>query len=173
MEKNITVVDQNNCHYGTTYPKRAEGLVKKGRAQYIGENTIMLFCLYEPSANINERPDQIMNQKEQINEKSFIEQQIEKLMNFLMTEKSEDGTSILSRESNSNLLIRLTDLLTMCVTASKPDLNGVKLKALGVVEKVAENESLDIRTKTHLTTQIRIMVESVVDEELDEQLDED
>ena len=30
--------------YEATYPKRAQGLVKKGRARFIDENTICLAC---------------------------------------------------------------------------------------------------------------------------------
>lgn len=45
IEKNIIVVDEKGNKYETTYPKRAKGLVKSGRAHYIGENKI---CLLRP-----------------------------------------------------------------------------------------------------------------------------
>lgn len=44
MEKNVLVVDENGKEYGATYPKRAKGLVKHGRARFIDENTICLAC---------------------------------------------------------------------------------------------------------------------------------
>ena len=44
MEKNVTVVDEIGNEIGATYPKRAKGLVKKGRARYVDENTICLAC---------------------------------------------------------------------------------------------------------------------------------
>ena len=44
MEKNVTVVDEKGNKTGATYPKRAKGLVKKGRARYVDENTICLAC---------------------------------------------------------------------------------------------------------------------------------
>ena len=44
IEKNIIVVDEQGNYYGATYPKRAKGLVKNGRARFINENTICLAC---------------------------------------------------------------------------------------------------------------------------------
>ena len=42
--KNIIVVDENGNEYEATYPKRAKGLVKNGRARFIDEHTICLAC---------------------------------------------------------------------------------------------------------------------------------
>ncbi len=44
MEKNIRVVDERGNEYEATYPKRAKGLVKNGRARFLDENTISLAC---------------------------------------------------------------------------------------------------------------------------------
>ena len=44
MEKNVIVVDENGNEYGATWPKRARGLVKSGRARFIDENRICLAC---------------------------------------------------------------------------------------------------------------------------------
>ena len=45
MTKNISVVDTQGNIYEATYPKRAKGLVKKGRARFVDETTI---CLARP-----------------------------------------------------------------------------------------------------------------------------
>ncbi len=42
MEKNIIVTDELGKPIGTTYPKRAKGLVKNGRAEYAGDREIRL-----------------------------------------------------------------------------------------------------------------------------------
>ncbi len=42
MEKNIIVTDNNGKRLGLTYSKRAKGLVKSGRAEFINENEIRL-----------------------------------------------------------------------------------------------------------------------------------
>ncbi|MEG0771444.1 MAG: hypothetical protein RR436_06065 [Clostridia bacterium] len=44
MNKNIIIVDENGKEIGTTYAKRAKGLVKNGRARFISENKIILAC---------------------------------------------------------------------------------------------------------------------------------
>ena len=44
IEKNIVVVDEYGNEYEATYPKRAKGLVKNGRARFIAENKICLAC---------------------------------------------------------------------------------------------------------------------------------
>ena len=45
MEKNIQVVDEAGNLYEPTWPKRAKGLVKHGRARFVDENKI---CLARP-----------------------------------------------------------------------------------------------------------------------------
>ncbi|MDR0904632.1 MAG: hypothetical protein LBN00_00420 [Oscillospiraceae bacterium] len=42
MPKNVEVVDETGNVYEATYPKRARGLVKNGRARYITDNKIVL-----------------------------------------------------------------------------------------------------------------------------------
>ena len=44
MEKNIEVVDEAGNVYESTWPKRARGLVKNGRARFVAENRICLAC---------------------------------------------------------------------------------------------------------------------------------
>ena len=44
MEKNIEVVDEAGNVYEPTWPKRARGLVKNGRARFVAENRICLAC---------------------------------------------------------------------------------------------------------------------------------
>lgn len=44
MTKNIRVTDESGRDYGCTYPRRAKGLVKNGRARFVDENVICLAC---------------------------------------------------------------------------------------------------------------------------------
>lgn len=44
MTKNIIVVDEQGRKYGATYPKRAKGLVKQGRARFLAHNMLCLAC---------------------------------------------------------------------------------------------------------------------------------
>jgi len=51
IKKNITVVDRQGNIYKATYPKRARGLVKSGRARFLSEDTI---CLAHPPKILEE-----------------------------------------------------------------------------------------------------------------------
>ena len=42
MEKNVIVKDEFGKQVGFTYPKRARGLVKNGRAEYVGDCEIRM-----------------------------------------------------------------------------------------------------------------------------------
>lgn len=44
IEKNIIVVDEQGNEYEATWPRRAKGLVKNGRARFLSENKICLAC---------------------------------------------------------------------------------------------------------------------------------
>jgi hypothetical protein len=59
--KNIRVVDEQGNEYEATYPKRAKGLIKSGRARFINDDVICLAC---PPNKINDNiylEDNIMN----------------------------------------------------------------------------------------------------------------
>ncbi len=60
MTKNISVIDTQGNIYEATYPKRAKGLVKKGRARFVDETTI---CLARPPYHTE---DEIMEEKKTI-----------------------------------------------------------------------------------------------------------
>ena len=42
MKKNIIITDENGIYVGTTYPRRAKGLIKNGRALFVDDCTIRL-----------------------------------------------------------------------------------------------------------------------------------
>lgn len=53
IEKNIIVTDVNGRIIGSTYPKRAKGLVKNGRAEYTDDHTIRLKFTRAPAVDKN------------------------------------------------------------------------------------------------------------------------
>ena len=80
IEKNIIVVDEKGNEYEATYPKRAKGLVKAGRARFIDENKICLACppdIYLEDNNMTENTNNVKN--ESIYNIEFILNQIAKL----------------------------------------------------------------------------------------------
>ena len=59
IEKNIVVVDEHGTAFESTWPKRANGLVKKGRARWLDERTICLAC---PPEKMEDNDMENMNQ---------------------------------------------------------------------------------------------------------------
>ena len=57
IAKNISVVDEQGNEYEATYPKRARGLVKSGRARFLSENKICLACPPDKILEDNEMTD--------------------------------------------------------------------------------------------------------------------
>ena len=53
ITKNINVIDAAGNQYEATYPKRAKGLVKHGRARFIDEHTLCLAC--PPNTNLEDK----------------------------------------------------------------------------------------------------------------------
>ena len=49
MEKNVTIIDESGNKIGETYPKRAKGLVKKGRAEYVNDFIVKMPDTHVPT----------------------------------------------------------------------------------------------------------------------------
>ncbi len=64
IEKNVIVVDEQGNEYEATYPKRAKGLVKNGRARFIDENKICLACPPKNETEDNKMSDNIVVNEE-------------------------------------------------------------------------------------------------------------
>ena len=83
MEKNVIVVDEQGNEYEATYPKRAKGLVKKGRARFVDENTICLACPpneyledKEMSENTNVTDNTVLTEKEVFDQIVLLQKQL-------------------------------------------------------------------------------------------------
>ena len=61
MTKNVTVTDEHGNYIGVTYPKRAKGLIKNGRALFVDDCTIRLSGKTEPSDTYNQSEVKQMN----------------------------------------------------------------------------------------------------------------
>ena len=67
MEKNIIVTDKSGNQIGSTYPKRAKGLVKNGRAEFIDDRTIRLLTPHVPTVIQNNEFTEDKNMSKVIN----------------------------------------------------------------------------------------------------------
>ena len=63
MEKNVTIIDESGRKIGETYPKRAKGLIKKGRAEYVSDFIIKMPDTHVPTVadNIETMEDKNMS----------------------------------------------------------------------------------------------------------------
>lgn len=91
IEKNIIVVDEQGNEYEATYPKRAKGLVKNGRARFIEENKICLMC---PPNSSREDDDMTGNENAGIYSIDYILKQIAKVQNELLDLKNSVNSYI-------------------------------------------------------------------------------
>lgn len=90
MTKNIIVVDEHGKKCGTTYSRRAKGLVKQGRARFLARNILCLtHCLACP-------PDQ------DLEDKNMLEQTMEnRIMETWTMGNGTAGETSVKNESNT------------------------------------------------------------------------
>lgn len=90
IEKNVIVVDERGNEYEATYPKRAKGLVKNGRARFVGKNKICLAC----------PPDKIMEETKMEDNKLTAKEIFEQLT-ILQKQLTENSQTSLHRLSDA------------------------------------------------------------------------
>jgi hypothetical protein len=116
ITKNIRVVDEFGKEYEATYLKRAEGLVKKGRAHFIDSNTISLVC---PPENLEDK--NLETNKNKIDQ-DYIIKKIDQIMN------------------EKDYLLKALDSLTHMPKSDGPGDLGAQAKAQAIAEVVKSRE---------------------------------
>jgi len=108
IEKNIIVVDEHGNKYEATYPKRAKGLVKNGRARFIDEYTLCLACPPDKSEDIHMTEN---NSTKQIADFSTLEATADNIAPLTAREIFEKIASLQKQltESSYHSLHRLDD----------------------------------------------------------------
>ena len=76
IEKNVIVVDEQGNEYEATYPKRAKGLVKNGRARFVGENKICLACPPDKMMEENKMEENKLTAKEIFVQLTILQKQL-------------------------------------------------------------------------------------------------
>ena len=111
IEKNVIVVDEQGNEYEATYPKRAKGLVKNGRARFVDENKICLACPPDKILEENKMEETRLTVKEILeatialnNEVSYISEALK----CLETVRSE-GPNDFGAEAKANGIAKLVE----------------------------------------------------------------
>ena len=116
IEKNVIVVDENGNEYEATYPKRAKGLVKNGRARFIDENTICLACPPKNELEDNTMSENIKNKatENKENTQTVVETSINTDNQLTAREIFEKIVELQKQltESSYHSLHRLTDAIS-------------------------------------------------------------
>lgn len=177
MEKNIAVIDAEGNVYEATWPKRARGLVKSGRARFINQNTICLArppvyaegkCMntsIDPEMKNNEdtvTSEQGQNGGEEILDTSYVVRKIDEILAgsaelraaIAQMENLEDTPAealshmMEARETTNQKLIALLQSILETV---KPDPALVRLEAVTKLLSDAgleENHKFDLLNQT-------------------------
>ena len=108
IEKNIIVVDEQGNEYEATYPKRAKGLVKNGRARFVDENKICLAC---PPDKIleEEKMSNNTNNKSEQKVNGITEQQIFEQITLLQKQLTDENAMPLYHLSQAVTAIANTE----------------------------------------------------------------
>ena len=124
IEKNIIVLDEQGNEYEATYPKRAKGLVKSGRARFVDEKTICLAC---PPANME---DNVMS------EEKIISENVSKLtMDYVLTQI--ENIAVQTAYLN-DAVYELSKMSASAPAANAPHDIAGQAKALGDVVRCRE-----------------------------------
>ena len=163
IEKNIAVVDELGNEYEPTYPKRAKGLVKHGRARFLSEDRICLAC--PPDINLEEHNmsdtpktttksqekftiNYVLNQIEQIvKDTDFLHNALEQLAlmpssapgDIAGQEKAKAiGTIVKCRETTNQQALKLYEKM---YDDLNPKEENLKNKAIEMVSEMVEKLS--------------------------------
>ena len=103
IEKNVIVVDEQGNEYEATYPKRAKGLVKNGRARFVGENKICLAC----------PPDKILEENK-MEENKLTAKEIFAQLTILQKQLTENSQTSLHRLSDALSTFEIENVEVSC-----------------------------------------------------------
>ncbi len=193
MIKNVIVVDEQGNEYGATYPKRAKGLVKNGRARFIDENKICLACPpdifledNQMENNINNNTltakeifDQIVKLQNQLTENSQTSlHRLGDVITDVRGENYENNDDIASqiepvcaifaqREETMRLMLEFYRRMYGDIQnekASKVDLIKSAFSEISSDLSSFEDEELRFDGLSHIANKISALVEKVLDE---------
>lgn len=149
MIKNITVIDENGNIVGSTYPKRADGLVKKGRARWISDTAVCLRAdekeseANEMALNIYEVFDnQISKMQEQLRDADIKEAEavrIQILKTMEVFRAQQQGEKIIDLVKTQLDMMQETLKNEPATSENTVARDTTRQKMLGLMEKLLDN----------------------------------
>lgn len=177
--KNISVIDAQGNVYEATWPKRARGLVKNGRARFVNETTICLACPPDITEGEFMNVKDILNQtsqKEAVQETaaagtdaepdmSYIIRKIDQIMDdsryirdaLGQLEHAEGDTAMAisnvveNRERTNQCMIAL---LQKMLEATKPQTKDTGVTKLEIIQNLLSSSDMDDEYKCEILTQV-------------------
>ena len=182
IEKNGIVVDEQGNEYEATYPKRARGLVKNGRARFVGENKICLACPPDKILEENKMEENKLTVKEILDAISVLterEHHIEDALKQLETVRSE-GPGDIGAPARAQAIAQIVETREATIRqtlslytkmyddiqnedAQKINLiKGAFDSNMSYIESGVDNSDLKGEALTYVTDKIAELVEKVV-----------
>lgn len=144
ITKNILVVDEQGNEYEATWPKRARGLVKNGRARFLSENMICLACPPGIDMEDNEMTNIIMTDTTVITKAQEAENRESGNESTAIENSMESVSAAVENSTDNAALAENTDEMAKSVpTAENADENTESVSAAGNADEMAENISAD------------------------------
>ena len=144
IEKNVIVVDEQGNEYEATYPKRAKGLVKNGRARFVGENKICLACPPDKILEENKMEENKLTAKEIFVQLTILQKQL--------TENSQTSLhrlgDALSTFESENVEVSCDQIAEVCDVFKTRELT--LLKMLEMYEKMYDDVQNEETKKVNL-----------------------
>ena len=135
IEKNIIVVDEQGNEYEATYPKRAKGLVKNGRARFIDENTICLAC--PPDTKLE---DKIMSENKNVIVEATAKTPIEEPQKLTINYVLEQIEKIQNQTDHIGMALAALGNMVPKTNCTTPDVAGAE-QAEAIAEVVESREA--------------------------------
>lgn len=126
MPKTVHVVDEAGNRYEATYLKRAQGLVKKGRARFIDENTICLVCPPNQNLEDNVMEDNRLTAKEIFVQLTLLQKQLTE-SSYTSLHHLDDAITSIGEENDGARYEQITEV---CDVFKTRELNLLKILEL-------------------------------------------
>ncbi len=135
IEKNIVVVDEQGNEYEATYPKRAKGLVKNGRARFIDKNTICLAC--PPDTKLE---DKNMSENKKVIDETTAENPIEEPQKLTINYVLEQIEKIQNQTDHIGMALAALGNMVPKTNSTTPDVAGAE-QAEAIAEVIESREA--------------------------------